>query len=51
MVSVCLEDIIRIYGIDIMEFAYGMLTGMWITILIIMTLLRIRAKDLNDQQG
>ena len=29
-----------------MEFAYGMLAGMWLTILIIMTLLRI-----NDQQG
>jgi hypothetical protein len=29
-----------------MEFAYGMLAGMWITILIIMTLLRI-----NGQQG
>jgi hypothetical protein len=28
-----------------MEFAYGMLAGMWLTILIIMTLLRI-----NDQQ-
>jgi len=28
-----------------MEFAYGMLAGMWLTILIIMTLLRI-----NDRQ-
>jgi hypothetical protein len=34
-----------------MEFAYGMLAGMWLTILIIMTLLRIRNMDLNDQQG
>jgi hypothetical protein len=27
-----------------MEFAYGMLAGMWLTILIIMTLLRINGQ-------
>ena len=31
-----------------MEFAYGMLAGMWFTILIIMALLRIRDPDPND---
>jgi hypothetical protein len=45
MVFACLVAIIKIFGINIIEFAYGMLAGMWLTILIIMTLLKI-----NDRQ-
>jgi hypothetical protein len=44
MASVYLAGITKTFGTNIMEFAYGMLVGMWLTVLIIMTLLRI-----NDQ--